>query len=199
MPQTSPMRDDEVWDAQVADLLDTEDPEAPRLKTSPIPFVVDDARKADWALMRVAQLDSDRDFIETQFEAQMYTWHQWKKRELERLERQREYFTRLLESYFLRYRETHPRQRTLKLPHGALKIRKMAPAITITQEDLFLTWAEQELPSLVRVKKEPDKKAIRHAVIEDGLALPGVIVTEMPDKFQVEAKTAPMEVQVHDD
>lgn len=174
--------DEEEWAIHIWDDQDNPD--------NPNRFLVDDLRKADWAVRKIAEIQTEYAAISHEYEAQMAAWKTWRDQERERLERQRAYFVGLLQAYFTRYRETHPRTKTLTVPHGALKIRKSPLQVTVAQEDIFLAWAQIEAPDLVRVKQEPNQHAIRQAVVKDGLAIPGVRVDELPDRFEVETKEA---------
>ena len=173
-------REEEEWELHVFDDHDNPD--------TPSPFRVDDLRKADWAVRKIAEIQSDYAAITAQYDQQMAAWKTWRDHEHERLEQQRAYFVGLLQAYFTQYRETHPRVKTLKVPHGALKLRKSPPQVLVTQEPIFLAWAKVEAPDLVRVKEEPNQSAIRQAAVKDGLAIPGVRVIEVPDRFEVDTK-----------
>ena len=173
-------RDEEEWELHIYDDQDNPD--------TPTPFRIDDLRKADWAVRKIAGIQADYETVNDQYEAEMIAWKGWRDHQRERLEQQRAYFVALLQAYFTHYRETHPRVKTLKLPHGALKLRKSPPEVAVVQAPIFLAWAKAEAPSLIRVKEEPNQSAIRQAVVKDGLAIPGVSVLDMPDRFEVDTK-----------
>ena len=173
-------REEEEWELHISDDQDNPD--------TPTPFRIDDLRKADWAVRKIAGMQADYEAVSAQYDQQMLAWKTWRDHEREMLERERAYLVGLLRTYFIQYRETHPRVKTLKVPHGSLKIRKSSPQVEVVQPSIFLQWAKAEAPDLVRVKEEPNQQAIRQAVVKEGLAIPGVRVMDVPDRFEVDTK-----------
>lgn len=74
------------------------------------------------------------------------------------------------------------RAKTISLPFGRLEARAGQPNVTV--DETFTVWAASERPELVRVKVEPDRTAIRQAVVKEGEALPGVTVTPTDITFR---------------
>ncbi|MGI6079267.1 MAG: host-nuclease inhibitor Gam family protein, partial [Fastidiosipilaceae bacterium] len=102
-----------------------------------------------------------------------------------KLQRSVSFFEGLLHEYFLTLRESDPKLKTMKLPHGTLKMRKQQPQYEYDEETL-LPWAKENLPEAVVIKEAVAKTPVKKYVQETGEMVPGVTITERPEKFSVE-------------
>lgn len=152
-------------------------------------FEIDSDQKAEWALQKIKEARSDRDrwvkFYETQIEKVKYECNE----NTATLES-------MLQGYFDRvpHRETKT-QSAYDLPGGKLVLKKQGPEFECNDEQL-VPWLEENAPEFVKVKKSSDwgnfKKTVAIfnglVVDENGEVVPGITVTERPDKFTVEIK-----------
>jgi hypothetical protein len=109
----------------------------------------------------------------------------WRDEENGKLERNIYFFECLLRDYFVGLRESDPKLKTLKLPHGALKMRAQQPQYEY-DEDTLLPWAKENLPDAVVVKESVAKTPVKKRIQETGEVVPGVLVMLRPEKFSVE-------------
>jgi phage host-nuclease inhibitor protein Gam len=78
--------------------------------------------------------------------------------------------------------------KTVKLPHGTLKARKQQDKWEYDDETI-IEWAKANKSlSLIRIKEEPDKQAIKEYVKMTGEVIPGVTITPQGLKFNVEVE-----------
>lgn len=78
-----------------------------------------------------------------------------------------------------------PKLKTVKLPHGSLKMRKQQPEFQYDETQL-LPWAKENLPEAVVVKESVAKTPVKKHIQETGEMVPGVQMVERPEKFSVE-------------
>ena len=88
----------------------------------------------------------------------------------------------------LRWLLRRSEQKTLKLINGTLRLRPGRASVLVTDDRAFLSWAQEHQPALLRIKREPDKKAILAHIQQDGDIPPGIDLGEPEDSFSV--KTA---------
>jgi len=82
-------------------------------------------------------------------------------------------------------REDDPKLKTVKLPHGTLKMRAQQPQYEYDEAQL-LPWAKENLPEAVIVKESVAKTPVKKHIQETGEVVPGVTIIERPEKFSVE-------------
>ena len=110
---------------------------------------------------------------------------EWRDAENQKLQRGADFFTCLLQGYFLSSREADPAIKTIKLPHGALKMRAQQPEYTYDDGQL-LAWAKESLPTAIVVKESVAKQQVKDHIKETGELPDGVTITDRPEKFSVE-------------
>jgi hypothetical protein len=177
------------------DLLDdVQEAEENKLTEEEIRFVVDNDQKADWALRRIREIKDE--FLK---------WNDFYVAQTEKLKKAAEfrchYLEHLLEEYFRKVPHKESKtQESYALPSGKLVLKEQKPEWTHDDEQL-LPWVKQNVPNLVRTKESVDwaelKKELTVIWQEDGSQMitnadgeivPGITVTERPDKFVVEVK-----------
>jgi len=79
----------------------------------------------------------------------------------------------------MQLREDDPKLKTMKLPHGTLKMRAQQPQYEY-DESLMLPWAKKNLPEAVVVKESVSKTPVKKHIKETGEMVPGVTITERP-------------------
>ncbi|WP_067924803.1 host-nuclease inhibitor Gam family protein [Alicyclobacillus shizuokensis] len=150
-------------------------------------FVVDSLEKAEWCMRKLAKIHqqdmADEELAQHEIE-RIQAWLQARK---ETRQRSREYFEEKLRQYHQRLLDEDPKgNRTVKLPHGTLKARKL-PDKWDYDDQTIIEWAKaNQSMSLIRIKYEPDKKLIKEYVKTTGELIPGVTITPQGTKFDVE-------------
>ncbi len=76
-------------------------------------------------------------------------------------------------------------KKTIDLPHGTLKIRKMPDKVEIADMDTFLQNANSEVVTIVPETIKPDLSKIKTYIRNSGRPLPGVIIVEGLEQFKL--------------
>ena len=157
-------------------------PEAPEERER---FRIETKDQAIWALRKIAQAKADQDENTRAAQAEIDRIAGWRNEENEKLQRSVSFFESLLHEYFMQLREDDPKLKTVKLPHGSLKMRAQQPEFQYDETQL-LPWAKENLPDAVVVKVSVSKTPVKKHIKETGEMVPGVTITERPEKFSVE-------------
>lgn len=148
-------------------------------------FRIEDKSQAAWALRKMSKITAEMDENIMTAQAEVERIASWRDEENEKLERSISFFENLLYEYFVQLRDEDPKLKTMKLPHGALKMRAQQPQFEYDEADL-LPWVKENLPDAVIVKESVSKTPVKKHIKETGEMVPGVTITERPEKFIVE-------------
>ena len=162
------------------------------------PFVIETKEQAIWAMRRIATLEKDFREEEEAAKKEIELIHAWVEKQKERYEKDTEYLRYQLEQYHRKQLENNPQAKTIRLPHGTMKIRAQQPHWE-WDEDKLLPWLRANKPEMVREKVtyNIDKKAVKDKVSvnegtavdqETGEVIPGIAVQERPEKFILEVE-----------
>lgn len=128
-------------------------------------FTVDDDAKADWALRKLRSVRRKQEENQKIAEAEAQRVSEWLSKVNTALESDALYFEAILRPYALLQRSEG--RKSVVLPHGTIKTTAGRARVEIENQDEFIKWAEENNPTLLRVKKEPDKKALSDLITED--------------------------------
>ena len=132
-----------------------------------------DKLKADQALMAVAKLESQMAEAEKLVDDEIALIESYRKSEIERLEKKRSWLLFNLEG-FARQQLAESGEKTLRLPHGSLALRKGRDKVEIAEMDAFLKIASRY--GFLRTspeRHEPDLQAVAAYVKRTGEIPPG--------------------------
>ena len=76
-------------------------------------------------------------------------------------------------------------KKTIDLPHGTLKIRKLPDKVEISDMEKFLESANQEVVTIVPETVKPDLNKIKAYLKSSGHILPGITVIEGKEEFKL--------------
>ena len=161
-------------------------------------FEVDNDMKAEWVLSKIRRIRADQKKETDELQRQM----QFYKDQMDMIDKQADeeaaffeamlipYFAERMEAGFTKSTKT---QTTYKLPTGKMVLKKQNPKYERNDGEL-LPWLKENRPELVKVEESPNwaelKKSVKvvgeNVVTKDGEIVPGVKVTEVEDKFEVE-------------
>lgn len=164
--------------------------------------LIDCDSKADYFIKLVKksqeEIDKINDYVDQEIEKTRIIYDNYRNEEVAKRQKQIDYFKFMLETYTIDSLEGK-KARSIKLPHGVLQIRKQQPTITVTDETL--EWLINKKPELVKtetkVKKSIDKNKLKKdSFVNDSnvmfvevdnveVEVPGVTVTQNPDKFEI--------------
>lgn len=163
-------------------------------------FIVDTEQKANWALRKIKQLQEKMDANADLAAEEIARIEMWEKEVNEGLHQSILFFTRLLERYHRGVYEENPDIKTIKLPHGQLKMRAQQPKF-VRDDDKLLAWMKKEWPDIhpyyIKITERPDWKDLKDFLEvcgdkmvdpESGLIVEGVEVIAREPKFSLEVK-----------
>lgn len=160
-------------------------------------FKVTDDSSANWTLRKIKQLQDQQKENNSLAEAEIEKINAWADSENEKAQRDIDYFQGLLAEYALKKREENPKFKSMKLPNGAIKFRKQQPKFNYDDETLTKSLKKSGRTELIKIKKSPDKTAIKKTFVvqgerlvdpETGEFIEGVTIEHREDKFSVEVE-----------
>jgi len=155
-------------------------------------FRIDDDSKASWAMAHYRRLKLKENENKMIAEAEIARIEGWLEDVNSSLKNNIDYFTSLLIDYGHTQRESDKRK-TIKLPYGIISSKSGSDKWEVDNE-LFIPWADENAPDLVRIKKEPKMAEIKANLksLEDGTILtsngelvPGLVVTPAVIEYKV--------------
>ena len=155
-------------------LLDEE-----RSDQEPEPLQIRDFFTADNTLMKMIRVQEEIDQVEELYQQELEQLKSWKKDRVSTLEDKLGFYKSSLEAWL-----TNNDKKKADLPHGKVYFRKQRHKVKIVDEDKVIENGE-----FLRVKKQPDKRAIMQAFKEHGLIPDGTDIIRREPKFYVKLKT----------
>lgn len=131
---------------------------------------------ADTYLSKVAILDARLERNQSSAEAQTARIQLWLEAEVERINRQKEYYLHALDRYMREHGFS-----TEKLVNGVLKLRVQQPEILINDEQAVL--ADSRFNRIIPEKITIDKKGLRKHLVSTGEQVQGTEVVMREPKF----------------
>ena len=158
-------------------------------------FEITTMEQAIWALRKIAGAERARKEAQDAARAEIERISQWLQDEELRANQARKHLDYLLEQYHRAQLAENPKLKTIKFPHGTLRIRSQQPHYNRDDAEVK-KWAADSMPEVL-VEQEPklDWPELKKALaIKDGVAVIadtgevvlGLEVEERPDKFTVE-------------
>jgi len=167
-------------------------------------FVVDDLSTANWAVRRVARHRRKLAEVEALVQAERDRLDAYLAEQRQRYEQHVGFLADLLERFHRERLADDPTEKTITLPTGVLKARKLPGGLNCDAE--ALPWLQEHRPELVRTRLEVDLVAAkREFVASDGLGVdgkahavdpetgevvPGVFITPGEVRFTVDTKAS---------
>ena len=119
-----------------------------------------DKLKADQALAAVGKIEADMTAVNTLVDEEVRLIEHYRKTELERLDKKRAWLILNLEGFMRKHTET-TEEKSLRLPHGQIGLRKSRDRVEISNPDLFAKVADRlGLWRISPEKKEADLQAV---------------------------------------
>lgn len=151
-------------------------------------FVVDTDQKADWAIRKLAVIRRKQAENQAIHDAEVIRITDWLAMVNTALDRDALYFEAVLTPYALLQRSEG--RKTVTLPHGTLKTTAGQPHIEFNDESKFIEWAKVNDPSLLKIKTDVNKTAIKALITEEG------VVISTQGEIIPEVKVVPAETSV---
>lgn len=163
-------------------------------KTEEEKFKIRDLGGASWALRKIAAYKKKQAEIKEFADAERFRINSWEENENEQIKRGIEYFENLLAQYLMEQRRSDPKFK-ISTPYGKVSTRKQQPKWEYDDETVIKYLKSVDMNRLIRIKEELNKVDLKKAVtVEEskamlqGIRLPGINITEQPDKIIVEVE-----------
>ena len=136
---------------------------------------VEDEGAADWVVRKIRRLRRERHRLQAQVQRHRDALEAYEDEVVAPLADEEERWTGLLDEWQRRRLDEDPKaRRTVALPSGRVKARKVAPRPEVEDAVELLAWARSSAPELVRVREDVDRrrlgKAAKGEETVDGLA-----------------------------
>jgi len=151
-------------------------------------FSVDNDQKADWAIRKLAVIRRKQAENKAIHDAEVIRIKEWLSAVNTTLDQDALYFEAVLTPYALLQRSEG--RKTLTLPHGIVKTTAGQPHIEFNDESKFIEWAKVNDPSLLKIKTDVNKTAIKALITEEG------VVISTQGEIIPEVKVVPAETSV---
>lgn len=158
-------------------------------------FRVTGKDSANWCLRKIRALKAEIKDNARIAQEEVERIQEWLKNVNEPLENSISYFEGLLEAYHREVYEGDPKLKTIKLPHGTLKLRTQQPEF-IRDDEKLLQWLKQngmnkfvkviEKPEWGELKKKTQVVGDKVVLVDTGEVIEGVTAEQRPPKFSVE-------------
>lgn len=159
-------------------------------------FSVTDLESLNWVLRKMAAIEAKKNEVNKLAMAEMHRIEEYKNKEIEKLDRDNEYFQGLIGAYASAQRINDPKFKA-KTPYGSVSYRKQQPKWHYNDDEL-VGWLEaNQANELIRVKKEPAKTEIKKLFIPtetgqvvdpDGQLVAGINVEYRSDELVVKVE-----------
>ncbi|WP_433943502.1 host-nuclease inhibitor Gam family protein [Paenibacillus sp. SN-8-1] len=157
-------------------------------------FRVHDLESLNWVFRKLAAIEAKKTEVNRLAAAELCRIEDYRKRELDKLQRDEEYFHGLVSGYALQRREADPKFKSEKTPYGSLTLKKQQPKWNYDDAKLVEWLKANERVDLIRVKEEPVKTDIKKqftvtdsgAVVDpDGQKVEGIQVEHRGDELVI--------------
>ncbi|KAF6576540.1 host-nuclease inhibitor Gam family protein [Paenibacillus polymyxa] len=126
-------------------------------------FVVDSLDSLTWVMRKLVALEKQRKEVNAVADAEVYRIESYRKTEMEKAQRDEDYFRGLLSEYAARRREEDPKFKSVKTPYGSVSLKKQQPKWNYDDQALTSWLNDNGYDHLIRVKWEPVKTDIKKA------------------------------------
>ena len=132
-------------------------------------FIVDNDQKADWAIRKLAVVRNKQSENKAIYDAEIIRITEWLSTVNTALERDALYFEAVLTPYALLQRSEG--RKTVTLPHGVIKTTAGQPKVEFKDESAFIEWARSNDPTLLKIKTDIDRTAVKALITEEGVVI----------------------------
>lgn len=143
----------------------------------------------DLIVMEVSKLESEISYNFTEMEKEIEIIKEWALKRNSVIQERADFLKLKLESYI-----RQEGKKTIDLPHGTLKIRKMPDKVEITDLNLFLTKANSEMLTVIPEQVKPDLNKIKSFIKMTTKIPEGVTLIEGREEFKLALKNYPKEI-----
>ena len=159
--------------------------------------MIQNPQQANYFCKVINELREERakteELINQELERVQREYEAYKTKEFNRIDGQIQYFSGLLELYATKELQ-NSKQRSIKLPHGTLSIKKQQDKYDYDEDTIIECLKKNKQDKFIKVqtvetvnKKDLKKEGFSHngKLYLDNIEVKGVVITAQPDKFEV--------------
>lgn len=155
-------------------------------------FIIDDDKKASWALKKYKLLEIEEERKKNLVKDEIDRLKFWLDQEQEKIEKKKALLSQSLSGYLYQLRKDNPKAK-IDTPFGAVTTRKTPAKWTYDDETVIKFLHQAEMNEFIRVKEEvektPLKKALKvvdgKAYTEAGEEVEGITVTDQGEVLSI--------------
>lgn len=164
-------------------------------ETNAVTFMVDDDKKAGWALRQYSVLEHEltrkKDLVKDEIER----LKSWLELEQEKIEKRKAFLSQHLDAYLYQLRLDNPKAK-IDTPYGTVTTRK-SPAKFVYEDDKVIKFLhDADMTDFIRVKEEIDKTPLKKVLtVKDGRAyteageeVDGIVVEDAKDVLSIKVE-----------
>lgn len=126
-------------------------------------FVIDDLKKATWAMRKIRDAEKEYEKVMEVAEAERDRIVEWADKETADVRSTIDYMRGLLVDYYQRERAENPKFK-LSTPYGKVSSRKRQPKLSMDDEKVLAYLEENELSDLIKVQKKYSKNDVKKLI-----------------------------------
>ena len=157
-------------------------------------FVIDDDKKASWALKKYKLLEIEEDRKAKLVKDETERLKLWLINEQEKIDKKKAYLEQMLGGYLMDLRKADPKAK-VDTPYGTVSTRKNPDKWVYEDEAVIKFLHEAEMDKFIRVKEEIDKTPLKKALkvldgkayTEAGEEVAGISVESAGEKIVIKA------------
>jgi phage host-nuclease inhibitor protein Gam len=160
-------------------------------------FQVTDLESLNWVFRKMAAIEAKKTDVNKLAASEICRIEDYRKRELDKLQRDTEYFQGLVGVYAAQRREVDPKFKSEKTPYGSLTLKKQQPKWNYDDQKVVEWLDKNGYDHLIRVKEEPIKADIKKVFVvsdkgqvvdEDGVVVEGILVETRGDELVIKTE-----------
>ena len=160
-------------------------------------FKVTDINSLNWVLRKLSVLEAKKKEINELADAEIERIENFRKQELENLQRSEDFFLGLINEYAQKRKLEEPGFKSEKTPYGRITWTKKPPKWNYNDEKLLAFLEQNGRDDLIRIKKEPVKTEIKKVFQlhtdgkvydENGQEVEGIEVEFQADELRVKVE-----------
>ena len=171
---------------------DCEDCDCHQEKEEQQAFIIDDDKKASWALKKYKLLEIEEERKKNLVKEEIDRLKSWLDQEQEKIEKKKALLSQSLSGYLYQLRRDDPKAK-IDTPFGAVTTRKQQDKWTFDDETVIKFLHEAEMDEFIQVKEEIDKRPLKKALrvldgkayTEAGEEVEGITVTDQGEALSI--------------
>ncbi|MCT4593145.1 MAG: host-nuclease inhibitor Gam family protein [Anaeromicrobium sp.] len=148
-------------------------------------FRVEDKGQVEWCLRKVQALQAEIKDNNTLADQEIMRINKWREDENKKAEDSINFFKGLLEEYMRSVNAEDEKVRSMKLPHGIIRLKKQQPEFKF-HEEKTIAWLKENYPDKIKIVEKFSKTDVKKIVKDTGEVFDGLEIVQRDYKFEME-------------